>query len=259
MDEALYLPRDGGYRPTGLTQGPWSEGAQHGGPPAALLARAIEAEPTPVPMHVVRITVELMRPVPLKPLTIDTEVIRPGKRVRLVAASLLHDGVQMAVGVALQIRSEDVAVDEPAGDTPPGPETGTSPSWPAVWPSGYHDTAVEMRFVSGDPTAPGPATAWIRLRVPVVAGEEPSGVQRAAAAADFGNGISSVLDPARFVYINPDLTVYLHREPAGEWIGLEAATTAQPSGIGLAESALHDVAGPVGRSLQGLLIAATSP
>jgi hypothetical protein len=254
VDEALYLPRDGLYQPTRLTQGPWSKGAQHGGPPAALLARAIEAESTPLPMQLVRLTVELMRPVPLDPLTVDVEVIRPGKRVRLVRASLLHDDVAVASAIALQIRTDSVAVPESRERPPPGPDNGTAPTWPQRWPSGYHDTAVDMRFIAGDPSSPGPATAWIRLKVPVVAGEEPSGVQRAAAAADFGNGISSVLDPAGFVYINPDLTVYLHRKPRGEWICLEATTTGQPSGIGLAESALYDIDGAVGHSLQGLLI-----
>lgn len=259
MDEALYLPRDDLYQPTSLTQGPWSEGAQHGGPPAALLARAIEVEPTPVPMELVRLTIDLMRPVPLYPLAVDVEIIRPGKRVRLIRASLRHDEVEVARAIALQIRTDHVVVPESTESPPPGPENGAAPTWPQRWPSGYHDTAVDMRFVAGDPSSPGSATAWVRLKVPVVAGEEPTGVQRAAAAADFGNGISSVLDPAGFVYINPDLTVYLHRKPRGEWICLEATTTAQPSGIGLAESALYDTDGAVGHSLQGLLIGPTAP
>ena len=112
-----------------------------------------------------------------------------------------------------------------------------------------------MRFVRGSFAEPGPATAWIRLRVPLVAGEATSALSRVAAAADFGNGVSWVLtreDGYRF--INPDLTIYLHRHPAGEWVALEATTSPDPHGVGLAESRLYDERGPIGRSVQSLLI-----
>ena len=95
---------------------------------------------------------------------------------------------------------------------------------------------------------------WFRLRVPVVGGEEPSPLQRVLVAADFGNGISSVLDYERFVFINPDLTIYLHRLPIGEWVCLEAVSRVEPQGIGLAESRLWDERGLIGRSLQSLLV-----
>lgn len=112
-----------------------------------------------------------------------------------------------------------------------------------------------MRFVRGTFAEPGPATAWIRLKVPLVARETTSGLSRVAAAADFGNGISWVLsrrDGYRF--INPDLTLYLHRHPLGEWIALKATTSPDPLGVGLAESRLYDERGPIGRSIQSLLV-----
>jgi hypothetical protein len=119
----------------------------------------------------------------------------------------------------------------------------------------FHSDGVEHRFVAGSFERPGPATDWIRLRVPVVAGEDILPVSRVAAAADFGNGVSWVLPrEAGYVFINPDLTVYLHRRPAGEWICLEAVTYAQPDGVGMAESRLWDERGPIGRSIQSLLL-----
>jgi hypothetical protein len=114
--------------------------------------------------------------------------------------------------------------------------------------------AMEFRNVSGHFAVPGPATAWLRLRVPVLAGEEPSPLQRVMAAADFGNGLSGILDFREYIYINPDLTVYLHRLPIGEWVCLEAVTDAGDKGVGIAQSRLWDGTGHIGRSIQSLLI-----
>jgi hypothetical protein len=94
----------------------------------------------------------------------------------------------------------------------------------------------------------------VRLAVPVVPGEEPTALQRVAAAADFGNGVSSELDFARYLFINPDLTVYLHRPAIGEWVCLDASTRIGVPGVGVSESGLWDLHGPIGRSLQSLLV-----
>ncbi len=96
---------------------------------------------------------------------------------------------------------------------------------------------------------------WARLLVPVVPGEEPTPWQRAVGIADFGNGLSAVVPfDGTSLFINPDLTVHLWREPVGEWIGLDAVTRTSPTGIGLAESAVWDRSGRVGRSLQSLFL-----
>ena len=95
---------------------------------------------------------------------------------------------------------------------------------------------------------------WIRLRVPVVADEEPSPLQRIAAAADFSNGISPAVDPLLWTFVNPDLTITLHRLADGPWIGVDAATRVEAQGIGTAESDLFDERGRVGRAVQTLLV-----
>ncbi len=115
-----------------------------------------------------------------------------------------------------------------------------------------------MRLVGGNPDALGPATAWIRLRVPVVAGRDPSPLQRVAAVADFGNGISSWLDPDTHTYINPDLTISVFRPAVGEWICLDARTWGG-GGVGMAESSLYDRDGRIGRAVQMLLLARRAP
>ncbi len=95
---------------------------------------------------------------------------------------------------------------------------------------------------------------WARQGVALVAGERPTGLQRLFVVADSGNGVSSVLDPLEWLFVNSELTVHLYREPAGEWIGLDAATAIGPDGVGTAFSVLHDGEGPVGRGAQALLV-----
>ena len=120
--------------------------------------------------------------------------------------------------------------------------------------TGFHNGGVDIRYVRGRIDRPGPATAWFRLRVPVVAGEEPTPAQRAMAVSDFGNGIGSELEFGSHLFINPDLTVYLHRHPEGEWVCLDARTRFGPPGTGMAESALWDARGRIGRALQSLYV-----
>lgn len=260
---ALFVPDGATYVPTELTRGPWSPDAQHGGPPCALLARAVEAVDAPAPMQVARLTFELLRPVPLAPLTVTTEVLRPGRKVQLVGASLrTEDATEVARVTALRIRSDALPVPDGlpgvADGVPPlpdaGGESGAPPSALADDDLAYfHRDAIESRAVAGGFDRAGPATAWFRLRVPVVDGEAPTGTQRAVAAADFGNGLSWVLPPP-WLFINPDLTVHLSREPTGEWICLASRTIPSDRGNGLAESALYDLSGRVGRSVQSLLL-----
>jgi len=113
---------------------------------------------------------------------------------------------------------------------------------------------VELRFVAGDFAQPGPATAWVRFKVPLVEGEEPTPVQRVAAASDFGNGVSAALDWNTHLFINADLTIYMVRPPRGEWVGLDSRTMVENDGVGLAESVLHDTDGAIGFAAQALLV-----
>jgi hypothetical protein len=257
MTDALYVPDGPRLVPTEATTGPWDPGAQHGGPPAALLARAVEQLEAPEPVQVARLTFDLLRPVPMTALETRAEVVRPGRRVSTVQASLLADGVEVMRVSALRIRRAQLELpdgvlpeDPPPADGPDAGEVGI----PLGTGKGYNEVGAEIRFLEGGFQHQGPATAWVRLRLPVVAGEEPTPTQRAAAAADFGNGLSSVLRQREWLFINPDLTVHLAREPIGEWIAMRSVTYPFPGGVGLAESALYDTGGRFGRSVQSLLL-----
>jgi hypothetical protein len=258
---SLFVPDGDHWVPTDLARGPWDPGALHGGPVAALLTRALEAIEAPVPMRLARVTIELLRPVTIVPLALSTEVVRPGGKVGLLGATLrrVDDGQVVAVARGLRIRSGDVDFDDGAHDVVPD-----LPAVPAttaeVSPVGndypaYHNTAVEHRFVRGAFGRPGPVFDWIRLVVPVVPDEVPTGWQRAAAIADFANGLSAVVPfDGTALFINPDLTVHLWREPEGEWIGMESETRTSGSGIGMSDTALWDRTGRVGRGVQSLLL-----
>jgi hypothetical protein len=260
MPESLFV-RDGDrYVPTVLSRGPWSPDALHGGPPAALLARAVErfegAE-----FFVSRLTVELLRPVPLEPLTVTARLSRPGRKVQLVETSLRTDTHEVARATGLRIRVKEIPLPPDLTDEPPPraiPERSAASVHAPVFGDGFHNRAVEHRFAYGSFVDRGPALDWMRLLVPLVPDEPTTALQRVAALADFGNGISSVLPPTH-TYINPDLTVSLQRYPRGEWICLYAKSRIETAGVGVAESRLYDETGRIGTAIQHLIVDLRDP
>lgn len=256
MTEALFS-RDGElYLPTPLTVGPWAPDAQHGGPPAALLAGAMEKTPAEVEMLLVRVSIDLLRPVPLRPLKVSTELVRPGKRVQLVSASMTDDGQEVARAVGLKIRKADLELpfEQPHDEPIPTPAEGRFANF-FVNAGAFATEAMEITMIEGDFSEPGPGKAWLRLRVPLVEGEETTGVERVAAAADFGNGISNLGGSDRsWAFINPDLAVLLARPPEGEWVYMDSRTQIGATGTGVATSVLADEAGRLGIAAQSLFI-----
>jgi hypothetical protein len=255
MSESVFTREGDLYTPTPLAGSPWDPtGAQHGGAPAALLAAAIEAIPADIPMEVVRFSIKLLKPVPMRPLRAAARIASPGRRVQVVECSLFDGEREVVRGDALRVRRAEVPLrSQDDGQAPSSPEEGTDPQMGQRFGVGFWD-AMDMRVSAGSVTAAGPATVWFRLRVPLIEGEANSPLMRVAAAADFGNGMSALGSFADFLFINPDLAVYLHRPPAGEWICLQAVTHAAGRGLGYAESALYDREGRVGRALQSLLM-----
>jgi hypothetical protein len=261
MTDALFCPHGARWIPADLTRGPWAPDAMHGGPIAALLAHAAERVEAPGPMHPARLSVELMRPVPLVPLTTVARVLRPGRKVQWVEVQLLANDALVARATLLRIRRAEIPWPSTTagGDTAlpvPGPQSQAAvpAPWTDDYPPAYHSHATEHRVVRGAWGALGPTTDWIRLRIPVVAGIEPSPLERVAAVADFGNGISSALPYESHRFINPDLTITLHRLPATGWVCLDAVTFPERHGVGVAESVLYDEHGRIGHAAQTLIL-----
>jgi hypothetical protein len=255
--DAFYEPDGDHYRATELTRGPWDPGAQHAGPPSALLAREIERLPGSERFQVGRVSLDILRPVPIGPVHLSARVLRPGRRVQLVEAEL-SDGEQVLMrATAWQLEIAPVELPEGTVERPSaprGPEHGEEADFfRGAEEEGYH-TAMEVTFAAGRFMELGPATAWLRMRVPLVAGEETTPLQRTLVAADVGNGISAVLDWRRHLFINVDLSVHLERMPEGEWVCVDAVTLPHEHGIGTAESVLFDERGRIGRAAQSLLL-----
>jgi Thioesterase-like superfamily len=255
VPESFYESDGDRFVSTELTRGPWDPRAQHAGPPAALLAREVERLEDGEDFQVGRITFEILRSVPIAPLRVRAEVVRPGRSVQLIEASLSDEDGEVMRARAWRLRTTGVELpDLPREPAPPGPEAGQPRDFPPTGQDvGYH-TAMDYLFLEGAFMEQGPARVWMRMRQPLVAGEEPSPLQRVIAAADSGNGVSQTLDFQRFLFINVDLTVNLERLPRGEWVCLDAVTYPEPNGIGLADTLLLDEQGRIGRALQTLLI-----
>jgi len=255
---AFYEPDGGEYRATELTRGPWDPGAQHAGPPAALLGRELELLPEAEDFQVSRLTFEILRSIPIAPVEVEARIVRPGRRVQMVEAELRIDGEVLMMARGWRLRTAPVDLPAEAVAIPPGPALPSEPGPANFFPTGetvgYH-TAMEIRFVSGAFTEIGPAAAFLRMRHPLVEGEEPRPLERLLIAADVGNGISGAVDFRRFVFVNVDLTVQIERLPEGEWIGVDAITLPRPRGNATAESVLSDERGRLGRAMQSLLVA----
>jgi acyl-Coa thioesterase superfamily protein/acyl-CoA thioesterase superfamily protein len=245
------------FEPTELTRGPWDPDSQHAGPPAALLGRAIERCGDGEGKHVGRVTVEVLRPVPMTTLTVSAEVVRPGRSVELVEASLADREGEVMLARGWRLVTRPVELEPGLPDEPPehGPGDGEHKDFfPTGVDVGYH-TAMEYRFVTGAYLELGPAVVWMRMLHPLVEGEDPTPLQRVLVAADSGNGVSAALDYHRFLFINTDLTVHLHRGPATEWVCLDAITRLDAAGVGMSDTLLWDERGRIGRAAQTLLVA----
>jgi hypothetical protein len=208
-------------------------------------------------MRIGRVTYEILKPVPISPLRVEAGIERDGRRVQMLSASLYADETEVMRARGWRLREDTVEIPDGLlpGPLPHGPEDGEPGDFfPTGTDIGYH-SAVEYRFINGSFVEPGPATVWMRSRVPVVAGEEISPLSRVLVVADSGNGVSATLDWRRFLFINVDLSVHLHRLPQGEWVCLDAVTLPQPDGVGLADTSLWDERGPLGRAAQTLLVA----
>ncbi len=254
MSGAFYNPLGGGrFEATERTTGPWDRRHQHAGPPSALLAGQLEAVAPRDDMVVARVTVEILGPIPIAEVDVETHVERPGRSVELLAGELSVSGKPVLRARAWRVLRSPVGTDD--GPAPPArPEDAQPPPALLGDRSGYAH-AVEWRWTQGGWESNGPAAVWARLRIPVVRGEEASGVQRVLTVADSGNGVSSVLDWERYFFINTELTVHFLRPPTGDWVCLEARTEIASGGTGVASSVLSDEAGPIARGAQALLVA----
>jgi hypothetical protein len=185
---------------------------------------------------------------------VSAHVVRPGRSVELLEASLEGPGGELMRARGWRLAESEITADWEQDQPPPGHDGAEALEFfPTGESVGWH-TAMEIRFARGRFLEPGPATVWMRPRVPLVVDEEISPLQRVMLAADGGNGVSAPLEWSRFIFINTDLSVHVLRPPAGEWVCLDSVT--HVDGLGMTDTALWDERGRIGRAAQTLLVRA---
>jgi len=251
------------FTPTEHTTGPWGP-MQHGGPVAALLTRSMERLGARPDTRISRVTVDLLGPVPMDQLRVTARIVRPGRRIELLAATLEAPGRDgqwqpVAQGSAWRLATQptkDVVRRADGGHQLPaeGPTSLEKFHIPDIWPRGGFVGATDWRVVHPGGEEGVPTIVWIDLMHDLVAGEPITGLERAMVIADTANGVGARLDPERFSFLNTELTVHLHHPPTGTWFGVEAETSVGPDGVGMSAGVLHSADGPIGRVTQSLLV-----
>jgi hypothetical protein len=258
VDDAFYAPAGTGYEASRYTRGPWDPGFQHAGPPSALLAREAGRVSGLPDGNFARLTFDILRPVPIARIHVEARVVRPGRRVEQIEG-VLHAGDDdpLMRMTAWRIRDEREELPDHlrAEPPPPGPDGLPVPEFPFFDGEVAYDKSLDWRLISGSIADVGPAAVWTRLRVPLVAGEEPAPLERLLVMADAASGVSATLDWERFTFLNVDFGVHLERPPEGEWMAMDAVTRPGPHGAGQCLATLSDARGRLGVSTQSLLIA----
>lgn len=254
--DSFYIRRDEcTFESTPATAGPWSPHTQHAGPPSALLAGEIERLHVSDGQRLGRVSVDILAPIPVAPITVSTSVVRPGKRTALIEATGIVDDKPVVCVRAWRFARV-------SGDYP---TTGAAPLLPHDRPEQAYDggaipganldgylSATQFRFTTGSFAEFGAATAWGRSLHTLVLDEELTTWQRVLILTDSASGVSLATNPRRYPAINSDLHVVLHRDPVGDWVGIDAATHAVPGHGAAAYARLSDATGMVGTSAQTL-------
>lgn len=253
--DAIYRIDGPNIETSGHAAGPWDPTMQHGSPPSAMVAYLGEQIPAAAPMQVARVSVDLLRPVPVAPLTYETEVLREGRKIQLCAVRLKANGTVVVSGTVLKMRVlppelpddiEHPPLDVPHPDDCPPLDVGFTRN-PFVG-------GMSLRQVRGGFGSIGPGATWYRADRTMIEGQTTSQVMRAVIAADFSNATSAVLDFRHWTFINADLNVHFARQPVGDWILLNSEMWVGPDGVGIASSKLGDTNGYFGRAIQNLVV-----
>jgi hypothetical protein len=235
-----------GYQPGTVSRGPWSETSLHARVVAGLLAAEIErlhGEPDYMPA---RFTIDLWRLPDLSVAEVVTRPVREGGRLKVIDAEYHCAGKSMARATCQLLRRTA---------NPPG-HVWSPPKWDAPAPTDTPQPAEGMGDMGGMwATRPivgafgglGPRRLWMREVRELVGGEPLTPFVRAALAADFASPYANAGDRG-LAWINSDITLYLHRLPTTEWIGVEVANHQATDGVAIAECWFHDEEGPIGWS-----------
>ena len=248
MPRVSYFSRvaEHSYRANEPAGGSWNQDEQHIAPSFGLLTHAIERDrDARGSQHLViaRLSFDILGTVPNDVIVdVDVRVLRPGRTIELVEATLTYQGRGVVLARAWLMKEYDTSALRGSA-LAPIPPVAEMPDWnpSQLWPGHYIASAqVRRAYVE-----PGRAAYWVRTAVPLL--DEPvSSLARATVLLDIANGMAVRLDPAAVAFPNLDLTAHFFTEPTGDWVGFDTAVSVGPSGIGLTHSIIHDESGPVG-------------
>ena len=233
------------------TAGPWDPRMQHGGAPTGLITHLVDSLPSPVPMQISRLTVDLKRPVPIGELEVDIQVTREGRNIQTCDVTLIANGKEVVRAAALRIREGEY--DLPDEVAPPPANFGKATEQSEMRRFKGFNEGVTVFEADGAPSHMRRA-AWFNIARPYFADRETTPLMRAAATGDYCNGFGSGLDFMKWTYINADLTLHFARRPVGEWIMLAANAWVDNNGSGISFGELADEKGFFGRAVQCLVI-----
>ena len=238
------------FGPTGLVSGGWDPDEQHIAPALGLLAHAVETE-RGNGLQLARLSYDILGTLPIEPVQVHVEVLRPGRTIELVQATLSHAGRPAVLLRAWLLRAYDT-VDLAGSSFPTVPGPDDMPVWDpdGTWP-GEFVRSVEARRCQEEP---GRAMSWVRTAVPLVGDEPVSATARALGLIDIANGLTPRRPTAQVAFPNVDLTVHLVGPPRSDWLGFDTTVTFGPTGLGLTHTVLHDTHGPLGVVSQSLTV-----
>jgi hypothetical protein len=242
------------FRATSHVGGAWTTHEQHIAPALGLLVHTVERDRDARradALGIGRLSFDILGTIPVDVVDTEVRVLRPGRTVELVEATLSHAGRPAVLARAWLLRPADTA--HLAGTVLPRiPPPDEVPRWDAatVWPGGFI-ASVEVRRRQLEA---GRAAFWVRTPVPLIAGEAVSGLASTGGLFDIANGMTVRVSPEEVAFPNLDLTAHLFRQPGGDWVGFDTTVSFGSDGLGLTSSVLHDVRGPFGTMSQILTI-----
>ena len=251
---AIFEPEGKLFRATEHAGGPWSPDMLQGSATTALMTREVERLAATSRFAVRRLTFDLWRPAGLNRFGLETDVLRDGRKAKTVQVRLLDGDIEIGRCTALLTAQGGESPSDPFSvpiKADAAPETGTPPPAFAQKWSRYFQN-VSVRLIEGALEKPGPAAAWMRLDVPLVAGEANTPLLQAVQAADFSSGVAQIVDMREWTFINPEISLYFFRQPEGEWILIRSRTRVGAGGAGLTMATLSDRHGPFAEVLQAM-------
>jgi hypothetical protein len=244
--QASFTPDGDRLVPSPTAASPWSDEMLNGHHMGGLVGWGVQRDSGDPEFQLSRMTVDMVRAVPMRPLLVQTRRTRDGRRLRAVDVSVTADDVEVLRGSAVLLRRSEHPDSEPwtpePWDVPPPEEIEGPSGGPMSW---------EIRRIN-EWGAPGPGRVWMRETADFVAGEPLTPLLRAALMADFTNPLSNS-GPDGLAFINTDVTMYLTRDPRGEWIGMESAGHLGAEGVAFGTTWMHDRDGLIGHCVAGAL------